>query len=218
MSDQPSSGTGRGPGRPRDEELDERIFAATLRLVDSGERVTVSRIVADSGVSRSALYRRWPSLTGLIAAALDSGRVIPTVICRERDLKRAIVDALLGSADGVSSHEARFRERIRLVMADVELQREYWASHVTKRRAPVEEAIRAGVERGELRADLDVPACFDAIAGAMYYQHVVRGESLSQAPARARVRSAVDIIWRGMVTEAGRQSEELGRREASTMM
>ncbi|RBP65702.1 TetR family transcriptional regulator [Brevibacterium sanguinis] len=191
----------RRPGRPRDEDLDERIIAATLRRVDAGEAVTVSRIVADSGVSRSAVYRRWPSLTALIAAALDSGRVVPTVVGSRTDLKESILDAILGPVESQRPYEERFRQRIRLVMSDRGLQKEYWSAHVAKRRVPIEEAIREGIERGDLRADLDVAACFDAIAGAIYYQYVVRGESLSEQSTRDRVRAAIEIIWRGMLSQ-----------------
>nr|WP_269778430.1 TetR-like C-terminal domain-containing protein [Microbacterium sp. MAH-37] len=101
-------------------------------------------------------------------------------------------------ADAAGYSEQRFRQRIRLVMADRALQRAYWRSHVARRRVPLESALRAGVERGILRADLDVEACFDAIAGVAYYQIVVRGESLSAEDTRARLRSALDVIWRGM--------------------
>ena len=46
----------RRPGRPRDEDIDGQIVAATLEIIDAGEEVTVSRVVARSGVSRAALY------------------------------------------------------------------------------------------------------------------------------------------------------------------
>ena len=40
----------RRPGRPRDEDMDGQIVAATLEIIDAGEDVTVSRVVARSGV------------------------------------------------------------------------------------------------------------------------------------------------------------------------
>ncbi|MFC4138403.1 MULTISPECIES: TetR/AcrR family transcriptional regulator [unclassified Microbacterium] len=188
----------RGPGRPRDEDIDQQIIAATLELIDAEEQVTVSRIVARSGVSRAALYRRWESLTVLIAAALDVGRTVPEAYPADVDLREAVFAGLMDPADAAGYSEQRFRQRIRLVMADRALQRAYWRSHVARRRVPLESALRAGVERGILRADLDVEACFDAIAGVAYYQIVVRGESLSAEDTRARLRSALDVIWRGM--------------------
>lgn len=194
----------RRPGRPRDEDIDGQIIAATLEVIDAGEEVTVSRVVARSGVSRAALYRRWPSLTLLIAAALDVGREVPPEYPADADLCEILLAGLGLGADGVAPSapgysEERFRQRIRLVMSDRTLQRAYWESHVSRRRVPMENALRAGIERGELRGDLDVEACFDAIAGVAYYQLVVRGDRTGDPAVVARLRSAIEVIWRGMV-------------------
>lgn len=203
----------RRPGRPRDEEIDGQIVAATLAIVDAGEEVTVSRVVSRSGVSRAALYRRWPSLTLLIAAALDVGREVPPEYPVDADLYEILLAGLGLGADGVvpsapGYSEERFRQRIRLVMSDRALQKAYWDSHVSRRRVPLQNALQAGIARGELRADLDVDACFDAIAGAAYYQLVVRGDRVSDPRVEARLRSAIEIIWRGMICDVpeGRSS------------
>lgn len=195
----------RRPGRPRDEEIDGQIVTATLEIIDAGEEVTVSRVVARSGVSRAALYRRWPSLTLLIAAALDVGREVPPEYPVDADLHEILLAGLGLGADGVAPSapgysEARFRQRIRLVMADRALQKTYWQSHVSRRRVPLQNALRTGIARGELRADLDVEACFDAIAGVAYYQLVVRGDRVSDPAVVERMRAAIEVIWRGMVT------------------
>lgn len=194
----------RRPGRPRDEDMDGQIVAATLEIIDAGQDVTVSRVVARSGVSRAALYRRWPSLTTLIAAALDVGRTIPPEYPDGVDLREALIDGLgLGEVGAVLTasgySEERFRQRIRLVMSDRALQKAYWQSHVSRRRVPLLNALRAGIARGELRADLDVEACFDAIAGTAYYQIVVRGDRMDDPAVATRLRVAVEVIWRGMV-------------------
>ncbi|MCK3770615.1 TetR/AcrR family transcriptional regulator [Microbacterium aerolatum] len=192
----------RGPGRPRDEDIDGQIIAATLALIDAEEEVTVSRIVERSGVSRAALYRRWPSLTTLIAAALDVGRTVPPPVGAEGDLHAAVMTAVFGDSGAVTASgysEVRFRHRIRLVMADRALQKAYWRSHVSRRRMPVEAALRRGIERGILCADLDVEACFDAMAGVAYYQLVVRGDRFEEPGSQARMIAALDVIWRGML-------------------
>ncbi|TDP89307.1 TetR family transcriptional regulator [Leucobacter luti] len=192
----------RGPGRPRDEELDERLRAATLALIDAEEEVTVSKVLAESGVSRAGLYRRWPSLATLIAAALDTGRVMPPDLPETGNLRELVVESMFGDPILTASDravEARMRQRIRLVMADRELQRTYWEGHVSRRRVPLERALAAAVARGELRTDLDPAAAFDAIAGVAYYQIVVRGESLREPEVQERVRTALELVWRGML-------------------
>ena len=198
----------RGPGRPRDEDLDRQIIDATLAVIDAEEEITVSRIIVRSGVSRAALYRRWPSLTTLVAAALDVGRMVPPEIPTDGDLREAIFAGMLGdpaslapSITAAGYSEVRFRQRIQLVMADRELQQTYWNSHVARRRVPVENAFRAGIESGLLRQGLHVEACFDALAGAAYYQIVVRGDRLSDPATRDRLYAAFDVVWRGMLAD-----------------
>ena len=200
-----SSGTAvrRGPGRPRDGELDAQILAGALALIDEGTAVTVSLLVAQSGVSRAAIYRRWPSLTALVAAALDVGRTVPPDIPLTGDLREAVIGSLFGgqSVSVVGYSEERFRQRIRLAMADRDLQRAYWDSHVSRRRASLERALQAGIERGTLRTGLDPATCFDLLAGVVYYQLVVRGETLSDPVVWKRCQDAFDIAWRGMLAE-----------------
>jgi AcrR family transcriptional regulator len=189
----------RGPGRPRDDDLDDQILAAALALIDADEPVTVVSIVRRSGVSRAALYRRWPSLTALVAAALDVGRVIPPRIPIEGDLREAVLASFLGGQSINPGYtEARFRQRIRLAMADRELQRAYWNSHVSRRRAGLEQALRGGIASGVLRSDLDPVVCFDLLAGVFYYQLVVRGDRPDEPVVQARCRAAFEIAWRGM--------------------
>jgi AcrR family transcriptional regulator len=195
----------RGPGRPRNGDIDAHVLTAVLELIDDKEEVTAARVVERSGVSRAALYRRWPSLTTLVAAALDVGREMPPAIPTDGNLREAILEALLGATDGTGPGDypdERFRQRIRLAMADRGLQKAYWTSHVSRRRAPIEDALRTGIEQGELRADLDPEACFDLIAGVFYYQLVVRGDRLEDRGTRARCRAALDVAWRGMAARS----------------
>jgi AcrR family transcriptional regulator len=195
----------RGPGRPRAEDLDARIIDAALRLIDLGEPVTVGRVVEVSGASRAALYRRWPTVTDLIAAALDRGRdviAIPTDGDLEENILRTMTEGA-GTVEASYSDE-RFRQRLRLGLADRALQRTYWTSHVARRRTAIADALRVGIERGILRPDLDVEACIDLINGVFYYQFVVRGDTWSDPGVLERCRVALRVAWRGMSVERAR--------------
>ena len=195
----------RRPGRPKTEGHDERILAAVVALIDRGEPVTVNAVVATSGVSRASLYRRWNGLNELVAAALDQGRAT-LEIDLTGDIKQALADVMLGdpaTARGVGYSEQRFRTRLQLVLADPELQEVYWHAHIRRRRAGIARALEVAVARGQLRADLDIEACIDAINGVFYYQMVVRGVRLDDPGARRRCRLAFETIWRGMSPDDG---------------
>ncbi|GAA4773707.1 TetR/AcrR family transcriptional regulator [Microbacterium gilvum] len=191
----------RGPGRPRAEGHDERILDAAVALLDRGEEVTVGRVVELSGVSRAALYRRWPSMTDLLAAALDVGREVPTVPVGD-DLLASLLDGYtLPGAAGAGYSDERFRLRIRLAMTDRKLARAYWRSHVARRRGAISDVLAEGIRRGELRDDIDIDACIDLMNGVFYYQYVVRGVSFDDPGVVDRCRQALLVAWRGMAVD-----------------
>ncbi|QIK62694.1 TetR/AcrR family transcriptional regulator [Leucobacter viscericola] len=188
----------RRPGRPRTQTLDERVLEGVSALLESGETLSVRRVVEASGVSKAAIYRRWPGITELIAAALDRGRT-PYGISLSGDLLENLLEAFSSDGAEVGYSEERLRTRLRLSLADRDLQQTYWNSHITRRRAGLLELLQLGVARGELRADLDFDACCDLITGVFYYQVVVRGDSLSDPATRDRCRAALRVAWRGML-------------------
>src|SRR5258705_10008702 len=76
----PSNATGdvdhRGPGRPRDEAADASILGAAVALLEEGgaEHLTVSAVVARSGVARATVYRRLAGPRLLLPAAVPGGK------------------------------------------------------------------------------------------------------------------------------------------------
>lgn len=63
----------RGRGRPRREGADDEILAVTLAMLrESGYgALTVDTVAELSGVAKTTLYRRWPSKSALVAAAIE---------------------------------------------------------------------------------------------------------------------------------------------------
>lgn len=193
------TGATRGPGRPRHTDLDARILASVRDMIDRGEEVTLRSAVAASGASRAALYRRWPTLKSLIAAALDEGREslnVPETV----ESAEAFVEALLHTyrLQGHFPLE-RFRARLRLGLEDAELQEIYWQAHVARRREPVAALLSQAVQKGILREDLHIDAVIDALSGVFYYQVVARGVDIADEAVQARCRAALEILVVGML-------------------
>lgn len=186
----------RGPGRPRREDLAARAIEATTELlVERGaEGVTIDAIVARSGVSRAALYRRWMSREHLIVDALDAHRG-DAVIADTGDL---VADLLAGyrltRPDEENATEL-LRTRLVLALQHPSLQRKYWQDHVRRRRRPAISRIEAAVARGEL-PDTDVEDLLDVVNGVYYYQLVVRGEDLDDPATHERIARALRLVLR----------------------
>ncbi|QIB47455.1 TetR/AcrR family transcriptional regulator [Streptomyces aureoverticillatus] len=62
-------------GRPRDPAIEEAILEATRKRLatDGYTRMTIGDVVADAGVTRPTLYRRWPNKHELVVDALHYG-------------------------------------------------------------------------------------------------------------------------------------------------
>src|SRR5438270_7274446 len=58
------------PGRPRSRRVDRALNIATRSLLTEVgyERLSMGAVAARAGVSKAALYRRWPSKSRLVAA------------------------------------------------------------------------------------------------------------------------------------------------------
>ncbi|RNE48086.1 TetR/AcrR family transcriptional regulator [Corynebacterium alimapuense] len=189
-----------GPGRPRVQGHDERIIAAALLLIDSNQRVSISALVKESGVSRAAIYRRWPSLADLIAAALDQGRNYPKVDTTG-DIKETLFTMMFTHGEesrGKTYSLRRFRKRLELSLADPDLQRAYWNSHVKKRRDNLLAALETAKRRDEIRADVNIEAALDMLLGVFYYQLVVRGSSMDDSETKQRCIDGFELVWKGM--------------------
>ena len=55
--------------------------------------------------------------------------------------------------------------------------------------------LQRGVDRGEIRADVDLEVAFHAMVGAMFARHI-----LGTPESRKRIEETVDTIWSGLAT------------------
>lgn len=192
-----ASGAGRSPGRPRSAEADEAILAAAVELlaeVGYGA-LSMEGVAARAGVSKATLYRRWPGKPQLVTDTLhavvdrvpvpDTGAVRDDLVAMAGSISQALGDTPLGRvAAGMSGEFAR----------NPELAEDFRRRFLLPRRRTVVDVLRRGIERGELRADLDLELVLDALAGALYYRAHVSGGDVDEHTATA----VVDLLLEGL--------------------
>ena len=170
----------RPPGRPRSAAADEAIVDATLALlVEEGfDRLTMDAVAARAGVGKATIYRRWCSKEALVIEAV-ARRTDPfpaEVAGSARDMLVALTEGVLAaSRSGIG------RLLPCMVGASVTnpaLAAHYRAQILAPRRARLAEVIRAGVESGELRADLDVEIAIDQVVGPLLYRIMFAGDAV----------------------------------------
>ena len=181
-------------GRPRDRGADDRILLAAFeQLVRVGYGgLSMEAVAAEAGVAKTTVYRRYPTKRDLVVAALreetpfpPAPADLPAREALERFVRQAIttlIDSgavrILGSLLVEDQREPGlldvFRQRI-----------------LGPRRAIIVAMLQRGIERGEIRPDMDPLVVTEMIAGAVFGHHVILGLTATDD----WVDSLVDHVW-----------------------
>ncbi len=199
------SDVARPPGRPRSTAADEAIVRAVLELLlEHGYRgTTMEQVRARAGVGKATLYRRYGSKEELVADAVrhlnqevplpDTGNV--------RDDIMAVASSVLAAAARVGA--ATFMPRMLAESAgDAEMHAIFYENLVAPRRAVMAEVLRRGVERGELREDLDVELAIDVLTGPWVYRLLISGGVMPSTDPRM----LLDLVMGGIEHPSGKPS------------
>src|SRR6202047_2248379 len=178
-----SGATGKGsPGRPRSEHARLAILRSTLKLLGENgfSDLTIEAVAAHASVGKATVYRWWPNKAALIADAFassttrklhfpDTGSVradmsqqMHQVIKIFNSRRGRIVSAILGGGQSDRDLIAAFRERF------------LWP-----RRREAYATLQRGIERGELRRNVDMDLLLDSLYGPIYMRFLIRHDKLT---------------------------------------
>lgn len=187
----------RPPGRPRDSGKEEIILRETLAILSEKgfPGLTVDAVVARAKVSKSTIYRRWPTKEELAIAAFDLLPPIesPNKGSLEDDVQayveqytyylkttplRTVLPALVSEA----MHNADLADKLRQTVA--------------ARRTTGVEMIRRAIERGELPPETDAALAQELIIAPMVHRSFFEPDSYAVEDFRTIAR----IIIAGLQT------------------
>jgi AcrR family transcriptional regulator len=207
----------RGRGRPRSEEADQAILNATLRMLGTQgvAGTTIEGVAADAGVGKTTIYRRWPTKTDLILAAIsdivppgdppDTGSMAGDMAAlAETQQRRLAGSGLSGIVPRVLAES----------MGDPDLHRDFVDRVVDPFRAMLRLFIERGIERGELRPDLEVEALVDLLHSIPIYKILMsRGDpdSLKQVPG-----AYLPILAHGILSSSSAAPASARRRSSGS--
>jgi len=195
-----TSNQARKPGRPRDDRNDARILEATSAILfDKGYAgLTIDGVAAAAGVSRPTIYRRWPSKAELVIAslALSTGLALP--VPNTGSVRRDLMAVQREQIRSFNSPESRriTAGLVADVAANPELADLYLRDYATPRRESVWRALQRGIDRGELRPDIDFVFVSDLLIGPLFMRSVVWGQELDTTMAKATVDAVMAVCAR----------------------
>ena len=203
-------------GRPRDARADRAILEATLELIaELGVHAfRTDDVAARAGVGKGAIYRRYRSKDELVAAAvaaLVSEEIeVPDTGSTRGDLlalMREAVELYRGSLAG------RLMPNLVGAMAErPELAREVRGRFLAGRRSALTGVLRRGVERGDLRRDLDLELALDVLGGPLFYRLLVTGGPIDDQLAEG----VADLILRGFAPDEPHRAKSRKARKEKT--
>ena len=192
---------GRRPGRPRSAAADASIVRATLELLlEGGYRgLTMEQVRARAGVGKATLYRRYGSKEELVAEAVRHINQ-PIPVPDTGSVRQDILAIAQSAIEGVARvGAATFIPRMLADAAgDPEMHAIFYANLVAPRRAIMTGVLRAAIDRGELRADLDVEQAIDVLTGPWVYRILISGGDTSAAVA-VNPSAVLDLVLPGML-------------------
>jgi AcrR family transcriptional regulator len=172
----------RPPGRPRSEQARQAILRTTLKILGKNgfSDFKIEEVAARASVGKATVYRWWPNKGALIADAFassttrklrfpDTGSVYADMSQQMRQLIKVfrsrrgrIVSAILAAGQSDKDLIEAFRERFLWPRG-----REAYAT------------LRRGIERGELRRDLDPDLLLDSLYGPIYMRFLIQHDRLT---------------------------------------
>jgi AcrR family transcriptional regulator len=183
--------------RPRDDSITEAVVDATRQLCgEIGYRnLTMEALAARAGTTKPAIRRRWPSLRHVVVDAMtrdnvsmavpDNGSTRSDLIVLVEELRVSMGDVMLG----------RILPALVVDLSDDgDLRRRFLDSVWRPRRERADRILRRGVERGELRADLDFELAQDLLAATVIYRFLFAHADLDPALSE----HIVDYVLRGI--------------------
>lgn len=180
---------------PRVAQTRRAVYAAALEVIaESGvQAATVERIADRAGVSRSTVYRRWPSLPQLYYEAFGTLARRASQAVRG-DTTAELLRYLQDYADRLND-DTYCSVLVALLDAawrDPELA-QVRGTLFDERSSRAAAIVDAGVVAGSLRPDLDRRLVMDAIVAPFLYRRVVEQQRISRSDVR-RLRD--DVLTR----------------------
>jgi len=187
---------GRAPGRPRDPRTDGAILSATLQLLaeDGAHDLRMDDVARRAGVGKAAIYRRYDSKDQLMTAAIAttvSEIKIPDTGSTRGDLLELMRQAVAVYTDPTMA--GLMPGLIAAVRRSPELAKAFSEGFLTRRRVALSLVLKRGVERGDLRSDLDLELALDVLGGPLFYRLLVTGGPIDEQLAAG----VVELIMRG---------------------
>ncbi|WP_042939671.1 TetR/AcrR family transcriptional regulator [Rhodococcus sp. AW25M09] len=197
-----SSERQRGPGRPRDVDLEDRVYDAVLQVYweTSWRGFTFDAVARRAKVGRAALYRRWESKEHLLVQALEARSPLSTPI-DTGTVRGDLLELSRQLGDGYAELSGLVSLRVALdAMVNPDL-----LSHLTdtlnrSRLVTTRQIVQRATGRGELPEGTSITLLLELVTGAILTRALfsqAHADAQQSDPTRHSAR-IVDTVLRSL--------------------
>ncbi len=187
-----------GRGRPRSPETRAKILKAAYEMLNEVGfmDLTIEGVAARSGVGKPTIYRRWKTKSALamdaFLEAVNPELAFPDTGSAQDDFREQMqkIVKLMNSPRGEVLASV-----IGCGQAEEELIAAFRENWLIPRRKDAKRIFQRGVERGELRSDIDVEVAIDALYSPLFYRLLLKHQPLTEK----FVDELVDVVMKGLI-------------------
>lgn len=194
--DTPVCDEARGPGRPRDPDLESRVFAAALKIyAEAGwSGFSFDAVARTASVGKAPLYLRWKNKEDLLLAAL-SAHYRNVSIRDSGNLRNDLIEYAARLLESKASPDGWAFLRIHLEATVIPALHARFSSQIA---IPHVEGARAllnrAVDRGALPAEAPVDLLLDSLYGAIVIRMILSPPGQRAQLATEPHRYAIPIV------------------------
>lgn len=189
-------GAVRGRGRPREERVTGAVLTAVVDLVTEQGigAVTMDAVASRAGVSKPAMYRRWPTKQDLIIAAAETRLGVLSVpdLGDFRAELRFVLTARLEAYRLPGSD--RLIAGLIGVAAEAGAARGQYAEYTERITSETRRILERGIDRGDVDPDTDVRAAATLVAAPLLFR-LIGEQEMPDAPF---VETLVELVARAV--------------------
>ena len=211
----PSPAAARRVGRPRETRADRAIRTAALELMAKHGvgALRVDDVARRAGVGKATIYRRYRSkdelVTKAVGALVDEQIEIPDSGSTRQDLLVLMREAVELYSGGTLAAKL-MPSVVDEIRRNAELAAIARDRFLTRRRAALGVVFERGIERGDLRPDIDVDFALDVLAGPLFYRLLITGGPIDERLAQA----VVELIVRGFAPAPKRRPKPSQKKDS----
>lgn len=182
-------------GRPRSETAHAAVLDVTAELLVSVgfDDVSMDTIAARAGVSKATIYKWWPTKLSVALEAFGARMARAITIPDTGNARTDFTQELDAVMTYYQSPEGRtFATLLAQSQNSPDARDTFRAQFLDERRSVVREIWQRGVERGELRADIDPDTAMDLIYGPAIFRLLTGHAPLNTASAVAITTAALE--------------------------